>query len=74
MIKLNEVQTMEMIFDLMSIHGLSFRNLANHFYDSRVLNQDSFLNTIELLKTDIKNKRVIDSKNLHDDLFKEIEK
>jgi len=74
MIKLNEVQTMEMIFDLMSIHELSFRNVGNHFFDSRVHNKESFLNTLELLKTDIKNKRVQDSKDLHADLFEEIEK
>jgi len=73
MIKLNEVQTMEMIFDLMSVHNLSFRNVGNHFFDSRVHNKESFQNTLDLLKADIKNKRVTDSKNNHPDLFKESE-
>ena len=74
MIKLNEYQTMEMIFDLMSVHGLSFRNVSNHFFDSRVRSSESFLRTLDLLKEDINNKRkddVIDTRDLHTDLIKE---
>ena len=74
MIKLNEYQTMEMIFDLMSVHGLSFRNVGNHFFDSRVRSSESFLRTLDLLKEDINNKRkddVIDTRDLHTDLIKE---
>ena len=68
--KTNVHQLMEVICDLMSDNGITLRQFNNHFYDSRIHNQDSMLSMIELLTIDIKNKRVIDSKNLHPDLFK----
>jgi hypothetical protein len=71
--KVNNQQLMEVIADLLSDNSITFRQFANAFFDSRVHNKDSFLNTLELLKTDIKNKRVQDSRNLHEDLFKDLE-
>jgi len=71
--KVNNSQLMEVIADLLSDNSITFRQFSNHFFDSRVHNKESMLNTLELLKTDIENKRVIDSRNLHDDLFKEVE-
>ena len=56
--------------DMMSDNDISFRQFGNHFYDSRVYNLESFDKTIELLKTDIKNKKIVDSRNNHPDLFK----
>ena len=72
--KVNNSQLMEVIADLLSDNSITFRQFSNHFFDSRVHNKESFLNTLELLKTDIKNKRVQDSKNYHPNLFEEIEK
>lgn len=67
--KVNDQQLMEVIADLMSDNSITFRQFANAFFDSRVHNKQSFLNTLELLTKDIKNKRVQDSKNLHPSLF-----
>jgi len=69
--KVNNQALMEVIADLMSDNSITFRQFSNHFFDSRVHNKDSFLKTLELLKTDIKNKRVVDSKNNHIDLIEE---
>ncbi len=67
--KINNSQLLEVIFDMMSDNTITFRQLSNAFFDSRVHNKESFLNTIELLKIDIENKRVQDSKDLHPSLF-----
>ena len=60
---------MEVMADILSDNDISFRQFANHFYDSRVYNLESFDKTIELLKTDIKNKKIVDSKSFHPSLF-----
>ena len=52
----------------MSDNSITFRQFSNQFYDSRVYNQESFTKTIELLKTDIKNKKIKNIKD-HPDLF-----
>jgi len=70
--KVNQSQLIEVIADIMSDNSITFRQFANAFFDSRIHNKHSFLNTLELLKTDIENKRVTDSKNLHEDLFNDI--
>lgn len=62
---------MELMADLMSDNNITLRQFNNHFFDSRIHNKDSMLKTLELLKTDIKNKNIIDSKNLHPDLIQE---
>jgi hypothetical protein len=59
---------MEVLFDVLSDNGITFRQFSNQFYDSRVYNQESFDKTIELLKVDIKNKKIKNIKD-HPDLF-----
>ena len=71
--KVNNSQLIEVIADLLSDNSITFRQFANAFFESRIHNKQSFLNTLELLKTDIENKRVIDSKNLHPSLFEQME-
>jgi hypothetical protein len=51
--KVNNAQLMEVIADLLSDNSITFRQFGNHFFDSRVHNKESMLNTLELLKTDI---------------------
>ncbi len=72
--KVNNSQLIEVIADLMSDNSITFRQFANAFFDSRIHNKESFLKTLELLRIDIENKRVVDSRNLHQDLFEEYEK
>lgn len=71
MIKLNEYQTMELFCDIMSVHEITFRQFATHFFQSRAKNKESFLKTLDLTKEDIKKLKVIDSKNLHTDMIEE---
>ena len=70
--KLNNTALKELIFDIMSDNDITFRKLALSFFESRVHNEESFLKTIDLLRQDVIDTHVIDSKNLHEDLFKEI--
>ena len=51
--KVNTQALMEVIADLMSDNSITFRHFSNAFFDSRIHNKHSFLNTLELLKTDI---------------------
>ena len=71
--KVNQQALKEVIFDIMSDNDISFRELALSFYKSRVYNEESFLKTLDLLRQDVINTRVIDSKDNHPDLFKESE-
>ena len=67
--KVNNEQLKEVIFDMLSDNSITFRQLALSFFSSRVHNKLSFLNTLELLKKDVEQFMVVDSKDLHDDLF-----
>jgi hypothetical protein len=71
--KVNPELWKECLFDGMSDNDISFRELALSFYKSRVYNEESFLKTLDLLRQDVINTRVVDSKNNHPDLFKESE-
>ena len=70
--KVNKTLLLEFIFDLMSQNEVTVKEFTVAFFRSRVRNQEYQEAFIRGLEEELKKIHIIDSRDLHDDLFENL--
>ena len=69
---MNKTILKELIFDILKQNEITFKELARDFFISRVRNQNYREAFIRGLEEELKTINVVDSRDYHEDLFKDL--
>ena len=70
---MNRTVLLDVIFDIMKQNDITIKQLTREFFVKRIKNQKYQETFIAGLESELKSIHIVDSKDLHEDLFKDIE-